>query len=98
MDSYFVVDTERNIVDFLSRSEIEALLRTRELDLLVVRGNRRIGFEFKRTSAPARTPSMTRAIEALRLERIDVIHPGAETFPMGPRIRALPVEAVGWDA
>jgi hypothetical protein len=60
-----------------------------ELDLLVVRGRRRWGFEFKRTSAPAVTRSMRVALEDLRLDRIDVVHGGPHTFPLAPRIRAV---------
>jgi hypothetical protein len=60
-----------------------------ELDLLVVRGRKRLGFEFKRTSAPAVTPSMRSALRDLELDRLDVIHVGRETYPLGPKLRAV---------
>ena len=60
-----------------------------ELDLLVVRGRRRLGFEFKRTDAPRFSPSMNSALHALGLERIDVVHVGANTFPMHRKARAI---------
>ena len=60
-----------------------------ELDLLIVRGNRRLGFEIKRTSSPKITPSMRRALRDLRLHRLDVIHAGAGTFSMTKQIRAV---------
>jgi predicted AAA+ superfamily ATPase len=60
-----------------------------ELDLLIVRGNLRLGFEMKRTSAPHVTPSMRHAVRDLGLRRLDVIHAGDRTFPMGDRIRAV---------
>jgi predicted AAA+ superfamily ATPase len=60
-----------------------------ELDLLVVRGRRRWGFEFKRTSAPALTRSMRVALEDLRLERLDVVHGGPQSFLLAPRVRAV---------
>jgi len=60
-----------------------------ELDLLVVRGGRRLGFEAKLTDAPRVTPAMRSAIPALGLERLDVLHAGADTFPLGDRIRAV---------
>ena len=60
-----------------------------ELDLLVIRGRERLGFEFKRTVAPALTPSMRSALQDLKLDRLDVIHAGGETFPPGPRVRAV---------
>ncbi len=61
-----------------------------ELDLLIVRGRRRLGFEIKRTSAPAVTASMRIAMQDLRLERLDVVHAGDRTFPLAKGIRAVP--------
>lgn len=60
-----------------------------ELDLVVVRGARRIGFEFKRTVAPEITKSMRIALADLRLDRLDVIHAGERTFPLAERVRAV---------
>ena len=60
-----------------------------ELDLLIDRGSRRYGFEFKHTVAPAITKSMRTAMEDLGLNRLYVIHAGSETFPMSTRIRAV---------
>jgi len=65
-----------------------------EIDLLVVRGGRRYGFEIKRTDAPEITRSMRIALSDLRLDRLDVIHAGAETYPLGERIRALPLSRI----
>lgn len=63
-----------------------------ELDLLVVRGGRRRGFEVKRTTAPSSTRSMHAARESLGLDRIDVIHAGEHTFPLAKGIRAVAFE------
>jgi predicted AAA+ superfamily ATPase len=60
-----------------------------ELDLLVIRGRQRLGFEIKRTSSPQITPSMRNALADLRLRRLDVIHAGEETFPLDKQIRAV---------
>ena len=60
-----------------------------KLDLLVVRGRRRRGFEFKRTDSPKVTSSMRTAREALGLGSIDVVHVGAHTFPLAEGIRAV---------
>ena len=62
-----------------------------ELDLLIVRGDRRLGFEVKRTTAPRLTPSMRAAVEQLGLERLDVIHGGDSAFPLAERVRAVPL-------
>lgn len=62
-----------------------------ELDLLVTRGGRRIGFEIKRTDAPRVTPSMRSALDVLRLDKFYVVHTGAEAWPMDESIAALPL-------
>lgn len=61
-----------------------------ELDLLVVDGNRRYGFEIKRAEAPRLTPSMRSALETLSLDRLDVVHAGTDRYAMAPHVRALP--------
>lgn len=61
------------------------------LDLLLVDGDRRYGFEVKRAEAPRRTASMVAAFEDLRLDRLEVIHAGTATYEIAPGIRALPV-------
>ncbi len=60
-----------------------------ELDLLVVRGSQRLGFEVKRTDAPRLTPSMHIALADLKPDRIDVVHAGADTFSLAPKVRAV---------
>ena len=65
-----------------------------ELDLLVVRGGRRLGFEMKRTTAPRITRSMHVALGDLGLAHLDVIHAGDRTFPLGPRMRAVALARV----
>ena len=61
-----------------------------ELDLLVVAGRRRYGFEVKRTEAPRLTTSMRSAVETLDLQRLDVVHAGQRLYRLAPRVRALP--------
>lgn len=60
-----------------------------ELDLLVVRGRRRRGYEFKRTDAPRVTRSMRSAMELLGLTSLDIVHVGRDTYPMAEGIRAV---------
>lgn len=60
-----------------------------ELDFLVVRGKRRLGFEFKRTVSPRTTPSMRSALDDLKLQRIDIIHAGEHTFDIEKKVRAV---------
>ena len=60
-----------------------------ELDLLVVRGRRRLGFEVKRTTTPKLTPAIRSAITDLRLGRLDVVHAGNDTYPLAKNVRAV---------
>jgi predicted AAA+ superfamily ATPase len=68
-----------------------------ELDLLVVRGPRRLGFEFKHTVAPEMTKSMRIAMDDLGLSRLDVIHIGKETYPLAARVRAVALDRMQLD-
>ena len=62
-----------------------------ELDLLVVKGSKRCGYEFKRTSSPKKTKSMELALENLGLSHIDVIHAGKESYLLSKQIRAVSI-------
>lgn len=65
-----------------------------ELDLLVVRGTRKLGFEFKRTETPSMTASMRSALVDLELESLVVVHAGDKSFELDERVRAVPVRDV----
>lgn len=66
-----------------------------ELDLLVVRGQQRIGFEIKHTSTPTVTKSMGIALEELKLERLDVVYRGEKSYPLATNIRAIGLAQLG---
>ncbi|WP_420616220.1 DUF4143 domain-containing protein [Candidatus Palauibacter sp.] len=61
-----------------------------KLDLLVMDGTRRYGFQVRRAEAPKLTRSMRSALETLNLDRLDVVHAGTEPYEMAPRVRAIP--------
>jgi predicted AAA+ superfamily ATPase len=63
-----------------------------ELDLLVVRGRKRIGVEIKRTASPRKTPSMRSALSDLRLQRLYVIHAGDRTYPLERKVESVPLQ------
>ncbi len=67
------------------------------LDLFVVRGRRRLGFEMKLSESPTVTRSMMIAMADLKLERLDVIHAGDGTWPLAPGIRAVALNRIGSD-
>lgn len=70
-----------------------ATQRGAELDLLLLRGTRRFGFEFKVTEAPRVTPSMRSALADLKLDRLWVLYPGEREFELSERITACPLRA-----
>lgn len=65
-----------------------------EVDLVVPRGGKLYGFEFKYSDAPTSTKSMQVARTELELERLDVVYPGSREFEIAPGIRALPLTRV----
>ncbi len=62
-----------------------------ELDLLVMRGGKRYGFECKLADAPGTTRSMRVALNDLELEHLWVVYPGHEAYPLDDRISVLPI-------
>ncbi|MDM7914133.1 MAG: DUF4143 domain-containing protein, partial [Candidatus Eisenbacteria bacterium] len=60
-----------------------------ELDLVVLRGDRRLGFEVKHTTAPRTTRSQRSALESLELEELVVVHAGSASFRLDEHIRAV---------
>jgi hypothetical protein len=62
-----------------------------ELDFLVIRGKKRWGFEVKRTSTPAMTPSMGSALSDLKLQRLFVVHAGTHSFDLARNVRAISI-------
>jgi uncharacterized protein len=65
-----------------------------ELDLLLMRGARRIGIEVKRGDAPSLTPSMRIALTDLSLSHLWVVYPGATRYALHDRVTVLPFEAL----
>jgi hypothetical protein len=71
-----------------------------ELDLLIMRANTRLGFEFKRTTIPSVTKSMSVALEDLQLTHIYVVYAGNETYPLASNITAIGLAQIcdlNWD-
>lgn len=67
-----------------------------ELDLLLLKGGRRIGLECKRMDAPTLTPSMRIALEDLKLERLIVAYPGSARYRLAQDVEVVPlVDLVG---
>lgn len=60
-----------------------------EIDLLIFKNGKRIGFEFKYTDSPKITSSMKISLEDLELDQIKVIFPGNISFRMSDKIEAV---------
>jgi len=62
-----------------------------ELDLLVFKNGKRLGFEMKYADAPKTTKSMRSAISDLRLDALHVVYPGSRSYPIDRTISALSI-------
>ena len=65
-----------------------------ELDLLILKGGKRLGFEFKYTDSPKITRSMQIARDDLKLDALFVIYPGKDVFPLSETITAQGLDAI----
>ena len=62
-----------------------------ELDLLLIKDGKRLGFECKRVDAPRPSRSMHIALDDLELDHLTVIYPGQKTYPLSERITVTPL-------
>lgn len=65
-----------------------------ELDLLMLKGARRVGVEFKRADVPKVTRSMRTAIDDLKLDALYVVYPGQQRFTLMEGVEAVPLWAL----
>ncbi len=63
-----------------------------EVDLLIVRGDKKFAFELKYSSTPKITKSMIAAIETLKLEKMTIIVPGNSRYYLAENIEAVGIE------
>jgi predicted AAA+ superfamily ATPase len=83
---------EQIITQLGARSEEIFYWRTHtgaELDLLIVRGRKRLAFEIKRTTSPAVTPSIRSALKDLKLSGLTIVHAGTDSYPLTANVDAL---------
>ncbi len=57
-----------------------------ELDLLITKDGRRLGFEFKYGDAPKLSRSMRQAFEILDLDELQVVYPGEQDYALADKI------------
>lgn len=65
-----------------------------ELDLLLIKENKRIGIECKRMDAPSLTKSMQTAMQDLELNELLIAYPGRQTYSLSKTVRVLPLSEV----
>lgn len=65
-----------------------------EIDLVFNHGGYMYGVEIKRADAPTMTPSMTNALEDLKLERIAVIYPGKRRYSVHKKVDVVPFDEI----
>lgn len=65
-----------------------------ELDLLLIRSGKRIGFEFKHTDIPRTTKSMQIALEDLNLSHLAIVYPGEQSFTINEKIRCYSIRSL----
>jgi hypothetical protein len=63
-----------------------------ELDLLIIKDGKRLGFEFKYQDAPKLTPSMRIALKELDLDQLFVIYPGEKSYLLQDNIQVINLE------
>lgn len=63
-----------------------AIQSSAELDLLIIKNGKRIGFEFKYTDAPTLTKSMFIAMEDLKLDHLYVVYPHNVSYALSNKI------------
>jgi predicted AAA+ superfamily ATPase len=65
-----------------------------EMDLVMERGGKRWGFEFKMDEAPGYTKSMRTALSDLKLEHCWVVHPGKDSYTLDEKADVITLEGL----
>ena len=68
-----------------------------ELDLLLIKDNKRIGVECKRMDAPKLTPSIRTAMVDLELDKLVVVYPGTQSYSLAEGVTVLPLVKIVTD-
>lgn len=71
-----------------------AVQSSAELDLLIIKDGKRIGFEIKYTDAPTLTKSMTTALNDLKLDHLYVIYPHRTAYPLADKVSVQGLEDI----
>ena len=65
-----------------------------ELDMFMIINGQRYGIEFKFNEAPDKTKSMSIAVESLQLDKLLIVYPGENSWPINETIVVCPIDKV----
>lgn len=65
-----------------------------EIDLMIPRSGKRVGFEVKYADAPKTTKSMRSAMSDLQLAHVYIVYPGAQSYPLDRKITVQSIRDV----
>lgn len=65
-----------------------------EIDLVLFKKGRRLGFECKRADAPVLTSSMRIALDDLKLDALTVVYPGERRYALAKKVEVVPLSQV----
>ncbi|MHB8744117.1 MAG: ATP-binding protein, partial [Sulfuricaulis sp.] len=68
-----------------------------ELDLLLIRNERRLGIEIKYMDAPTLTPSMRIALDDLKLAKLVILYPGKSIYRLSDKVTVVPLTMIAKD-
>lgn len=64
-----------------------------EIDLLVFKNNQRLAYEFKYTDQPKITTSITKIIDALKIDKVTIVYPGNKSFTLSDKVDVIGMQA-----
>ncbi len=83
-----------NLLDAEQEAYFYATYSGAELDLLILKNGKRLGFEFKYADSPKVSRSMTTVLSDLKLDKLYVVYPGDNHYPLREKIELIPLERI----
>ena len=65
-----------------------------ELDLLLIRGSKRVRVESKRADAPRMTHSNQIVLRDLKVDRMYIVYPGRQRYRLAEKVEVVPLTAL----
>ncbi len=90
----FAIEQLISHFDIYDKSYFWSVHESAELDFLVTKGMKKIGFEIKYSDAPKITKSMHVAMEDLKLDHLYIITPGDQIFQMDNKVTSVGISHI----